>query len=184
MFCCVRVQVGHCLIMGNEMKDSHMWRKNHGEFSRRSGSPLTEMTLASRWKILNKELEKWRDMLTKARYNIQSGKNLGNEIIQAQMWFGAIGQGTKSFNNHQCWEVVKNWPRFKIITIGPSVVLNEKPLHDSWASKLPFDSSIIQDSPIQMEWNPIRRKVARPRNGALRTMKMQNSWSKLVFKAQ
>ncbi|CAL8164499.1 unnamed protein product [Prunus armeniaca] len=32
----------------------------------------------------------------------------GNEIMQVQMWFSAIAQDKKSFNNHQCWEVVKN----------------------------------------------------------------------------
>ncbi|CAL9028378.1 unnamed protein product [Prunus brigantina] len=52
------------------------------------------MALTSRWKILNKELGKWRDVLVKARDNHRSGENLGNEIMQAQMWFGAIGQGS------------------------------------------------------------------------------------------
>ncbi|CAL2226643.1 unnamed protein product [Prunus armeniaca] len=53
------------------------------------------MTLSSRWKILNKELAKWRDVLAKARDNHRSGENLSNKIIQAQMWFGAIGQDKK-----------------------------------------------------------------------------------------
>ncbi|CAL2260388.1 unnamed protein product [Prunus armeniaca] len=63
------------------------------------------MTLSSRWKILNKELGKWRDTLAKARDNHRSGENLISEMIQAQMWFGAIGQGKKTFNHHECWEV-------------------------------------------------------------------------------
>ncbi|CAL2271974.1 unnamed protein product [Prunus armeniaca] len=88
------------------------------------------MTLASRWKILNKELRKWRDALAKERDNHRSGQNLGNEIKQTQMWFNAIGQGRKSFNHQQCWEVVKNCKRFRIIPTGPTVVLNETPLHD------------------------------------------------------
>ncbi|CAL2239256.1 unnamed protein product [Prunus armeniaca] len=61
------VQVGHCPITGNEMKFSHMWRKIHVEFSERSGSARTEMALASRCKILNQELGKWRDELAKVR---------------------------------------------------------------------------------------------------------------------
>ncbi|CAL2226186.1 unnamed protein product [Prunus armeniaca] len=40
--------------------------------------------------------------------NYRSGENRSNEMIQAQMWFGATGQGKKSFNHHECWEVVKN----------------------------------------------------------------------------
>ncbi|CAL8173975.1 unnamed protein product [Prunus armeniaca] len=97
-------------------------------------SPRTEMALASRWKILNKELGKWRDSLAKERDNVRSGQNLADEILQAQMWFGAMGQGKKSFLSHQCWEVGKNCSRFKIISNGPSVVLNETPLHDSLAT--------------------------------------------------
>ncbi|CAL8164860.1 unnamed protein product [Prunus armeniaca] len=91
------VKVGRCQITGNEMKSSHMWRKIRGEFCERSGSAHTEMALASIWKILNKELEKWRDALSKMRENIRNGQNLGNEIIQAQMQFGAISQGKKKF---------------------------------------------------------------------------------------
>ncbi|CAL9011358.1 unnamed protein product [Prunus brigantina] len=87
------VNVSHCLVTGNEMKFSHI------------------------------ELGKWRNALTKARENIRSGQNLSDEIIQAQVWFGAMGQGKKSFLHHECWEeVVKDCSRFKIILIGPLVV--------------------------------------------------------------
>ncbi|CAL9011286.1 unnamed protein product [Prunus brigantina] len=54
--CCV--QVGHCPITDKEMKFSYMWRKIHGELCERSGLPCTKMALASRWKILNKNLGK------------------------------------------------------------------------------------------------------------------------------
>ncbi|CAL2245884.1 unnamed protein product [Prunus armeniaca] len=64
------------------------------------------MALSSRWKILNKELGKWRDVLAKVRDNVRSSENLGNEIMQAHMWFGAIGQGKKSFNHQECWELL------------------------------------------------------------------------------
>ena len=62
------------------MKFSYMWRKIHAEFCRRSGSANTEMALASRCKLLNKELGKWRDASAKARDNVRSGENLGNEV--------------------------------------------------------------------------------------------------------
>ncbi|CAL9012376.1 unnamed protein product [Prunus brigantina] len=74
------VQISHCPVTGNEMKFYHMWRKIHTEFCERSGSTRTEMTLFSRWKILNKELGKWRDALTKARDNNRSEENLSNEV--------------------------------------------------------------------------------------------------------
>ncbi|BBN70149.1 transposable element gene [Prunus dulcis] len=57
-------------------------------------------------------------------------------IIQAQMWFCATGQRKKSFNHTHCWEVVKTCKRFQIIPTGPTVVLNETPLHESLAKLL------------------------------------------------
>ncbi|KAL6279195.1 hypothetical protein ACE6H2_016076 [Prunus campanulata] len=156
------VKVSHCPITGNEMKFSHMWRKIHEEFAARSGSTWTEMALQSRWKILNKELGKWRDALTKARDNMRSGQNLTDEIIQAQMWFGATGQGKKSFQSHQCWEIVKNCSRFKIICTVPEVVLNETPLHDSSTTDSPMD----QDSPLPRAPRPIGRKAAKAKKGS------------------
>ncbi|CAL2255779.1 unnamed protein product [Prunus armeniaca] len=74
------VNVSHDPITGNEMKFHHMWSKIHGEFCQRSGSIRTEMALSSRWKLLNKELVKWRNALTKARENIRSGQNFTDEI--------------------------------------------------------------------------------------------------------
>ena len=74
------VNVSHDPITGNEMKFHHMWSKIHGEFCQRSGSIRTEMALSSRWKLLNKELGKWRNALTKARENIRSGQNLSDEV--------------------------------------------------------------------------------------------------------
>ncbi|CAL2229045.1 unnamed protein product [Prunus armeniaca] len=164
--CACWVKVGHCPITGIEMKSSHMWRKTHGEFCERSGSTHTEMALTSRWKILNKELGKWRDVLAKPMDNIRSGQNLADEIIQAQMWFGAIGQGKKSCINHQCCDVVKNCSRFKIISTGPTIVLNETLLHESQATDSPLDSPMDQESPIQRELRPIGRKAAKAKRGS------------------
>ena len=82
LLCECWIKVVHCPITRNEMKFSHMWRKIHGEFCERSGSTLMEMALASRWKILNKDLGKWRDALAKAREMIRSSENLGDEVTK------------------------------------------------------------------------------------------------------
>ncbi|KAI5314906.1 hypothetical protein L3X38_044082 [Prunus dulcis] len=75
------LQICHCPVSGNEMKFFHMWKKIHAEFCEKiPGSTRTEMTLSSRWKILNKELEKWRAALAKAMDNYRSGENRTNEI--------------------------------------------------------------------------------------------------------
>jgi len=81
--------------------------------------------------------------------------------MQAQMWFGALGGGKKSFTNHHCWDVVKNCARFKILSTGPTVVLNETPLHDSTTTDSLLDSPMDQDSPIEREPRPIGRKAAK-----------------------
>ncbi|CAL2272054.1 unnamed protein product [Prunus armeniaca] len=80
---------------------------------------------------------------------------------QVQMFFGATGQGKKSFNHTLCWEVVQNCKRFQIIPTGPTVVLNEMPLHETPASDSPMDSPMSQDSPIEKEPRPIGRKAAK-----------------------
>ncbi|KAL6279998.1 hypothetical protein ACE6H2_016879 [Prunus campanulata] len=143
------LQVCHCPVTGNEMKFFHMWKKIHAEFCEKiPGSTRTEMALSSRWKILNKELGKWRDALSKAMENCRSGENRTNEMIQAQMWFGATGGGKKSFNHHECWDVVKYCKCIIIIPTGPAVVLNETPLRDSMRLESPLDSPMSEDSPI------------------------------------
>ncbi|CAL2233933.1 unnamed protein product [Prunus armeniaca] len=119
------------------------------------------MALSSRWKLLNKEMAKWRDALAKAMNLYRSGENRTNELIQAQMWFGATGGGKKRFTHHECWEVVKYCKRFIIIPTGPDIVLNETPLRDSTTSDSPLDSPMSEDSPIQKEPRPIGRKAAK-----------------------
>ncbi|KAL6286520.1 hypothetical protein ACE6H2_010910 [Prunus campanulata] len=77
------------------------------------------------------------------------------------MWFGAMGQGKKSFVHFQCWEVVKDCSRFKIIPTGPPVVLNETPLHDSPSTDSPLDSPMETESPLPRPPRPIGRKAAK-----------------------
>ncbi|XP_021829884.1 glutathione S-transferase T3-like [Prunus avium] len=160
------VKVSYCPISGNEIKFSQMWKKIHEEFVERFGSGRTETALASRWKILNKELGKWRDALAKARENHRSGQNLTNEIVQAQMWFGATGQGKNTFQHQECWEIVKNCSRFKIICTTPPVMLNETPLHDLSTTDSPLDSPMDQDSPRPRAPRPIGRKAAKAKKGS------------------
>ncbi|BBH02057.1 hypothetical protein Prudu_012508 [Prunus dulcis] len=96
------------------------------------------------------ELGKWRNALAKAIDNHRSGENLSSEIMQAQMWFGATGQGKKV----STIPIVGRWwtcKRFQIIPTGPTVVLNETPLHETPASDSPMDSPMSQDSPIENE---------------------------------
>ncbi|CAL9026012.1 unnamed protein product [Prunus brigantina] len=50
--------------------------------------------------------------------------------------------------------------------MGPTVVLNETPLHDSPASDSPMDFPMSQDSPIENEPRPIGRKVAKAKRGS------------------
>ncbi|BBN70011.1 hypothetical protein Prudu_1343S000100 [Prunus dulcis] len=86
------------------------------------------------------KLGKWRNALAKAMDNYRSGQNRTNEMIQAQMWFGATGGGKKN---------------------GSKVVLNETPLRDSMTSDSPLDSPMSQDSPVEKEPRPIGRKAAK-----------------------
>ncbi|CAL2246633.1 unnamed protein product [Prunus armeniaca] len=116
--------------------------------------------------------------ISKAMDNVRSGENLSNEIMQAQMWFGAIGQGKKYFNHQECWEVVKNCKRFRIIPTGPPVVLNKMSLHDSPTSDSPLDSRMSQDSPIEKESRPIGRKAMK----AKRWSNSSNNTSKYLEK--
>ncbi|CAL8157582.1 unnamed protein product [Prunus armeniaca] len=107
------------------------------------------------------QLGKWRDSMAKAMHNYRSRENRTNEIIQAQMWFSVTGGGKKSFNHHECWEVVKYCKRFIIILTGPEVMLNETPLRNSMTSDSPIDSPMSQNPPIEKEPRPIGRKVAK-----------------------
>ncbi|CAL8162474.1 unnamed protein product [Prunus armeniaca] len=102
--------------------------------------------------------------------------------MQAQMFFGATGQGKKSFNHTLCWEVVKNCKRFQIIPTGPTIVLNEKPLHETPTSDSPMDSPMSQDSPIEKEPRPIGRKAAKAKrwsNSTKNTSKYLEELSKM-----
>ncbi|CAL2234109.1 unnamed protein product [Prunus armeniaca] len=139
--------------MGSSSETGGAWSVMEDDFCEMViGSTRTDQALSSRWKILNKELAKWRDALAEAMDNHRSGENLTSE--------------EKSFNHTHCWEVVKNCKKFQIIPTGPTVVLNETPLHETPASDSPMDSPISQDSPIEKEPRPIGRKAAKAKRGS------------------
>ncbi|BBG98987.1 F-box and associated interaction domains-containing protein, partial [Prunus dulcis] len=107
-------------------------KKIHQAFCERAiGSTRTEMTLSSRWKILNKELAKWRNVLAKAMDNHKAEKTLAMRLCKHKCGLVLLGKGKKSFNHTHCWEVMKTCNRFQIIPTGPTVVLNETPLHET-----------------------------------------------------
>ncbi|CAL2260548.1 unnamed protein product [Prunus armeniaca] len=156
--CEVWLRVCHCPLSGNEMKFFHMWKKIHAEFCEKiPDSTRTEMALSSRWKLLNKEMAKWRDALAKAINLYRSGENphSSTDVVRCNRGW------QKKFTHHECWEVVKHCKRFTIIPTGPEVVLNETPLRDSTTSDSPLDSPMSEDSLIQKEPRPIGRKAAK-----------------------
>ncbi|CAL2279867.1 unnamed protein product [Prunus armeniaca] len=82
------------------------------------------------------------------------------------MWFGAMGQGKKNFMHFQCWEVVKDCSRFKIILTDPPVVLNGTLLHESPSTDSPLDSPMETESPfVPRPPRPIGRKAAKAKRG-------------------
>ncbi|BBG93421.1 hypothetical protein Prudu_001425 [Prunus dulcis] len=114
---------------------------------------MYKMALSSMWKVLNKELGKWRNALAKAIDNHRSRENLSSEIMQAQMWFGATGQGKKSFNHTHCWEVVKTCKRFQIIPTDAGI---------GFTYGFPDESRLT----IENEPRPIGRKAKRGSNSS------------------
>ncbi|CAL9017571.1 unnamed protein product [Prunus brigantina] len=53
-----------------------------------------------------------------------------------------------------------------IIPMGPTIMLNKTPLHDSTTSDSPLDSPMSQDSPIEKEPRPIGQKAAKAKKGS------------------
>ncbi|KAM1474107.1 hypothetical protein ACFX13_030917 [Malus domestica] len=72
----------------------------------------------------------WRDALAQANSNLRSGENLVDQTLQAQAWYNAKTKN-KSFNRWECWNIVKNCPKFKVVHVGPEVVINSTPLHST-----------------------------------------------------
>ncbi|KAM1158044.1 hypothetical protein ACFX1X_028890 [Malus domestica] len=133
------VRISHDPITGNEQKLPQLWKKVHTTFCEKLGNKRTEQSLASRWKKLNKEFISWRNALKQAQDNLLSGENLSDEALQAQVWYNAANKN-KSFTRHECWNVVKGCPTYKIVGNGPPVVMNDTSLHST-----PKDDSHVQE---------------------------------------
>ncbi|XP_050121384.1 uncharacterized protein LOC126599064 [Malus sylvestris] len=92
----------------------------------------TKESISSRWKILSHSFTTWRDALTQASNNVRSGANYADEQLQAQAWYGAkIKSRNKSFTRWECWNIVKDCPKFKVVPVGPEVCMNSIPLHST-----------------------------------------------------
>ncbi|BBG98435.1 Long-chain fatty alcohol dehydrogenase family protein [Prunus dulcis] len=108
------------------------------------------------------ELAKWRNALAKAMDNHRSGENLSSEH---KCGLVLLGKG-KKVSTIPLLGGGEDCKRFQIIPTGPTVVLNETPLHETPASDSPMDSPMSQDSPIEKEPRPIGRKAAKAKRGS------------------
>ncbi|KAM2726312.1 hypothetical protein EV2_038766 [Malus domestica] len=96
------------------------------------GGKRTKESMSSRWKLLSQSFSTWRDALTQASGNIRSGENLADQELQAQAWYSAKTKTkNKSFTRWECWNIVKNCPKFKVVPVGPEVFMNSTPLHST-----------------------------------------------------
>ncbi|KAM1144213.1 hypothetical protein ACFX2B_032652 [Malus domestica] len=52
------------------------------------------------------------------------------KILQAQAFYN-VKNHNKSFNKWECWQIIKDCPRYKIVSTGPEVVMHNMSLHSS-----------------------------------------------------
>ncbi|XP_050119382.1 uncharacterized protein LOC126596760 [Malus sylvestris] len=125
------VHTTHDPITGNEMDKREMWSKItkafcdvHGENAR------TSQGLQGRWKKLNASFTCWKNAISHASGNLRSGTSLADQTLQAQAFYNSKN-GNKSFNRLECWQIVKDCPKYKIVATGPEVVMHGMGLHSS-----------------------------------------------------
>ncbi|XP_050159030.1 uncharacterized protein LOC126632622 [Malus sylvestris] len=108
--------------------------------------------MSSRWKILCHSFSTWRDALTQASSNVRSGANYADEQLQAQAWYAAkIKSRNKSFHRWECWNIVKDCPKFKVVHVGPEVCMNSTPLYNTFVHSTPPHSTPDHGSHVDEE---------------------------------
>ncbi|KAM1079174.1 uncharacterized protein LOC126631143 [Malus sylvestris] len=130
--CTSWVQVTHDSITGNEMQLREMWSLIHTNYLEKMGGQRTKESMSSRWKLLSQSFSTWRDALAQASGNLRSGENLTDQELQAQAWYGAKTKSkNKTFTRFECWNIVKDCPKFRVVHVGPEVFMNSTPLHST-----------------------------------------------------
>ncbi|KAM1245613.1 hypothetical protein ACFX15_036150 [Malus domestica] len=130
--CTSWVEVTHDPILGNEMQLREMWGLIYTNYLEKIGGKRTKESLSSRWRLLSKSFSMWRDALAQASANFRSGESLADQDLQAQAWYNAkTTSKNKSFNRWECWNIVKDCPKFKVVPVGPEVVFNSTPPHST-----------------------------------------------------
>ncbi|KAM1980123.1 hypothetical protein FF1_037435 [Malus domestica] len=114
------------------MQLREMWSLIHTNYLEKIGWSRTKESMSSRWKLLSQSFSIWRDALAQASSNLRSGENYTDQLIQAQAWYGAKTKSkNKSFNRWECWNIVKDCPKFRVVSVGPEVVMNSTPLYST-----------------------------------------------------
>ena len=78
--CTSWVEVTHDSLMGNEMQLPEMWSLIHTNYLEKMGGQRIKESMSSHWKLLNTSFSMWRDALTHASFNLQSGESLADQV--------------------------------------------------------------------------------------------------------
>ncbi|KAM1249915.1 hypothetical protein ACFX2G_033221 [Malus domestica] len=96
------------------------------------GGQRTKELMSSCWKLLSQSFSTWRDALAQASGNLRSGENLADQQLQAQAWYGAKTKSkNKTFTRFECWNIVKDCPKFRVVHVGPEIFMNNTSLHST-----------------------------------------------------
>ncbi|XP_068323078.1 uncharacterized protein [Pyrus communis] len=122
------VHITHDSITGNERDKREMWSKITKAFCDVHGKDARSSQ--GRWKKLNASFTCWKNAISHASGNLRSGTSLVDQTIQAQPFYNAKIDN-KSFSKWECWQIVKDCPRYRIVATGPKVVMHGMGLHSS-----------------------------------------------------